>query len=468
LRKAIAAWYNRPVSKVDYQIIKYRHRAGWTHRDLLRLAHVRPASPEHSALFRWIINHEGKTQQTEVHALFEELTGTRYTINDLVELLIAKLQLAKRLEHKPKYVQQAATKLLKDVNRAVNFGHLTYSGTDQVIIVKDKANCIYCKNPKSQLIQAVNDLEETNSVNDIAFIVSKFKLPREAVESKNTELLNERKIWEALLPDMPMTALIRNLGQMSAKEFLVKNSPESKYVIEQLREDKIKAARIHPISLLSAYKVYEQSHGMRGKLIWTADADIVEALEEGFYKAFQNVEPTGRNRLLALDISGSMYGSMVAGIPGLDAGTTAAAIALVTINVEPHVTLKAFAHELIDLELSKKEKIHRVVAKMQNIPMGGTDCALPILWALKNHSQQDSFETFTDSETWSGRTHPHQALKQYRAAYNPQAKFVVVGMCSNEFTIADPNDAGSLDIVGCDPNTPRVIADFVKGESWLN
>jgi 60 kDa SS-A/Ro ribonucleoprotein len=43
------------------------------------------------------------------------------------------------------------------------------------------------------------------------------------------------------------------------------------------------------------------------------------------------------------------------------------------------------------------------------------------------------------------------------------AKLVVVGMTSNGFTIADPDDAGMLDVVGFDTATPAVIADFATG-----
>ena len=42
-------------------------------------------------------------------------------------------------------------------------------------------------------------------------------------------------------------------------------------------------------------------------------------------------------------------------------------------------------------------------------------------------------------------------------------KMVVVGMTSSEFTIADPDDAGMLDVVGFDASAPRVISDFSKG-----
>lgn len=57
LARAVAAWYLVPsVESVAYQTVKYRQREGWSHRDLLRLAHPRPADDdrERRALFEWI------------------------------------------------------------------------------------------------------------------------------------------------------------------------------------------------------------------------------------------------------------------------------------------------------------------------------------------------------------------------------------------------------------------------------
>jgi 60 kDa SS-A/Ro ribonucleoprotein len=42
------------------------------------------------------------------------------------------------------------------------------------------------------------------------------------------------------------------------------------------------------------------------------------------------------------------------------------------------------------------------------------------------------------------------------------AKLVVVAMSSDGFSIADPDDAGVLDVVGFDTATPRVISDFIE------
>jgi len=37
-------------------------------------------------------------------------------------------------------------------------------------------------------------------------------------------------------------------------------------------------------------------------------------------------------------------------------------------------------------------------------------------------------------------------------------------MTSNGFTIADPNDAGMMDVVGFDSAAPQVISNFARGE----
>ena len=65
-------------------------------------------------------------------------------------------------------------------------------------------------------------------------------------------------------------------------------------------------------------------------------------------------------------------------------------------------------------------------------------------------------------ETWAGTIHPAQALRRYRAECVGDAKVVVVGMTSNGFTLADPNDRGMMDVVGFDTAAPAVIADFVR------
>lgn len=96
----------------------------------------------------------------------------------------------------------------------------------------------------------------------------------------------------------------------------------------------------------------------------------------------------------------------------------------------------------------------QVTAAVSNLPFVGTDCALPMLDALKHNLKVDAFIGYNDSETWAGKIHPLQALREYRQKTGIPAKLIVVGMTSNGFTIADPEVAGMLDVVGFSTNTP--------------
>ena len=79
---------------------------------------------------------------------------------------------------------------------------------------------------------------------------------------------------------------------------------------------------------------------------------------------------------------------------------------------------------------------------VSDLPFGGTDCALPMLYAQAREREIDTFVIYTDSETWAGDVHPAQALREYRRASGIDARLVVVGMVANGFSIADPDDPG--------------------------
>ena len=132
--------------------------------------------------------------------------------------------------------------------------------------------------------------------------------------------------------------------------------------------------------------------------------------------------------------------------------------------MEPSHDFVAFCHELVPLEISPRQRLDDVVRKVSGLPFGGTDCALPMLYAMERGRAVDTFVIYTDSETWAGDIHPAEALRRYRRATGIAARLVVVGMVANGFTIADPTDAGMLDVVGFDTSTPEVIAGFARGD----
>jgi 60 kDa SS-A/Ro ribonucleoprotein len=315
--------------------------------------------------------------------------------------------------------------------------------------------------PALRLIWAFERIQRAESCVDAVRLIREYRLPREAVP---TQFLSAPEVWEALLEtDMPMTALIRNLATLTRVGLLVPGSAATRQVVQRLGdEERLRAARVHPIAVLAALKTYAQGKGERGKSTWTPVPQVVDALDAAFYAAFQNVEPTGKRWLLALDVSGSMGMGTVAGVPGLTPRVASAAMALITAANEQHHTFLGFAHELIPLAISPRQRLDDVVSIVSNIPFGGTDCALPMVWAMKHKAKVDVFVVYTDSETWFGQLHPMQALSQYREKMGIRAKLIVVGMTSNGFSIADPDDPGALDVVGFDSAVPAVMADFVR------
>lgn len=309
---------------------------------------------------------------------------------------------------------------------------------------------------------------------EIIDLIRSHGLVREAVPTK---WLNSNAVWEALIEDMPLTAMVRNLAKMSSVGLLAPLSDASRLVRRRLEDAAaIRRARLHPLTVLLALRTYASGRGLKGSLTWSPLQEITAALDAAFYSAFAAVEPTGRRHLLAVDVSGSMSAT-VAGT-SLSCREAAAALACVTAAAERECHAVAFtsggwsdgrpsqlAHAGLSNGLTAfdpRGRLEEVVARTKALPMGGTDCALPMLYAAANNVPVDVFVVLTDSETWAGSVHPHEALKRYRQRTGIPAKMAVVGMVANNFSIADPDDGGMLDVTGFSTDVPVIMSDFAR------
>ena len=71
LRRAVADWYTgKDADALAYQAVKYRQRAGWSHRDLLRLSHPATTAPELRQTFDWIVRGSLDEQTPELIRAF--------------------------------------------------------------------------------------------------------------------------------------------------------------------------------------------------------------------------------------------------------------------------------------------------------------------------------------------------------------------------------------------------------------
>lgn len=388
-RAAVARWYNdKDPDDLAYQLLKYQQREGWSHRDLMRLAHPMPATNVHDELFKYVVKGEAR---------FEQMPA---------------------------------------------------------------------------MVEAVDEAKRADKVR-LVELIREHNLPRECIPN---QWLGDPEVWEALFEKMPMTALIRNLATMTRVGLLKTFGQETDRACEVITNaERLKKARVHPIQVLAALITYRSGHSARGESTWSPVAKIVDALDAAFYASFGNVEPSGAQTLLALDVSASMASGVIAGVPGLMPRVASAAMALITAATEKKYGFVAFTaghnnpgrrprgdEGMSILNITPRQRLDDVVRLISGIPFGGTDCSLPMLAAAQEGWMIDTFVIYTDNETWAGSVHPAKALQHYREKLGINAKCVVVGMTATGFSIADPNDAGMLDVVGFDTSTPQLISDFSK------
>lgn len=381
LVRAVAQWYtSRPLDQLAHQVVKYRQREGWSHRDLLRLSHPVTADDARRALFEWVCR---STVGGELPA----------AVVDFVDA-------------------QAATKVV-DWVRIINRGNG----------------------------------------------VSWEMLPDEA--------LGERDVWVALLEQgVPQTALLRQLPRLT--RLGLTDGDWGATIAERISDSqRLRRARVHPVNVLVAQRTYASGRSARGQGEWTPAAGITDALDAAFYRAYGAVEPAGKRTLLALDVSGSM-GWSATGL-ALTCREAAAALALVTAATEPFTRVVGFTAgdtrgAVTDLDIGVRRRLDDVCRYTEGLPFGATDCAAPMVWALKNRVEVDTFQVYTDNETWWGSIHPHQALREYRERTGIAARLAVVALTSTRTTIADPADPGQLDVSGFDSAVPALLADFSRGD----
>jgi len=375
-RRAMGNWYlDKNLPSLIYQVTKYRQRDGWTHRDVLRLAHPHTQNSAQNNVFKWI------------------------------------------------------TKGILENGNAV------------------------------ELLRKFDEMQQASSEDVVIHNVEEGWVSWEMIP---TQFLGSKNVWEALVRNgMPMTALIRNLGRMTANGTLVFGGDLVDLVCTQLTNaDYLHSARVHPYALLLALDTYGIGHGDKGKLTWGPLSRINEALNEAFFMSFEMGEPSNENIMIGIDVSGSMDWS-VSHIAGthITSRMAAATMAMATARTHKNCMAVAFTGNLTDIDLGSHRSVHDVCNQMARMNAGTTNCSLPMTHALQHKFGFDKFIIYTDNETHHHAIHPAVALDMYCKGVRP-AKLVVAAFVGSRFSIADPKRSDMLDVVGFDSAAPRIITEF--------
>jgi 60 kDa SS-A/Ro ribonucleoprotein len=92
VKKAVASWYlNKNTRDLSYQMIKYRQRQDWTHRDVLRTVHPKTTDTDKRALFDWACGRDGSVfRGGDGIPVFPEWAHPFYIVQGLAKMPAAK------------------------------------------------------------------------------------------------------------------------------------------------------------------------------------------------------------------------------------------------------------------------------------------------------------------------------------------------------------------------------------------
>lgn len=318
-------------------------------------------------------------------------------------------------------------------------------------------------------LNAYEQLKKGASESDVVDAITKYRMTWEMIPGNITRT---KKIWAALLENMPVGATIRNLGNLTEKGVF----NDTKYLDmleERFQPDSLKRAYIHPVNFAEALMIYQDGGKTgRSKLNWTPVPRVVDAMEDGIDASFEALEPTGQHFFHALDVSGSMSGMWSIGggsSQWLKPYQIEGIMSLATIRSEKNYFVGGFDTRFTPMKFTRKTSYGQVVNFESGLwpgNFGGTDASAAYDYAIAQNIKSDVFVFWTDSESWAGRRHPSQALKQYRDRVNKNAKAIYITLIpyGDNITLADPKDSRSYDIAGFNSQTPKLINMIARNE----
>jgi 60 kDa SS-A/Ro ribonucleoprotein len=293
-------------------------------------------------------------------------------------------------------------------------------------------------------LYAVEQARKAHEEHEVAHLIEEFALTPEMIPG---EWKSSTVVWEALLHDMPYATLLENLGTMTEVGVLAPMAPATALAITRLTDGRrVRQSGVHPIAVLSARLAYQAG----GEPV----RNIVDALDEAFYLATDNVEPTGKRIYLGISGKQSMQGT------GRNA--YAAALALAFARTERGLYVSVFDdNEVRPVEISKGDRLE-VVCEGVKGEACETAASLAIQDALERDLPVDTFVIVTDSETWSGDCDPGRAILAYREKTGITAKLAVIAMTADTYSTADPSDPLQIAVAGFDATVPVVVSNFIR------
>jgi len=517
-RRTMAHYYISHTGRdLAFHMTKYQNREGWTHADMIRMLHINPATLSDDGarlMFDYVMMKYARKPKTPSEKTLANLASQNVTIAPNPFKPLTKAEFVEKLNAISTPPIPTSASISAAPSAMTTFAQKTGAQTvvskvagfvsaltsvmpssaakpaaaaaakpateDETFVViseedGEEGSSQKKKGSSSQsqlqqvafLLKHLHALHEAGEKKDVPLACALIRSGRLVREHVPTTLFGSKEIWLTLLETMPLEALLRNLGKLT--QIGVAAEKHREIVVRLTNQTEVLKARIHPIKVLVASKVYTNGCGDSGSLTWTPNAYIGVALTDLFRISYGAVTPTGKRIMLGIDVSGSMS-TPVLGSKVLTCRDASIAMALLYIETEKNVSAVAFSDTLTDLiapsrfQLRRGMTLQQALTATNGMNFSSTDCVLPIQHAIKHNLQIDAFVVITDCETYAPNEHPQNALIRYRELTGIQAKLIVLGMTGNCFTIVDPTDRNTLNLAGFDTSTPEIASMFMRGE----
>ncbi|NNG67541.1 TROVE domain-containing protein [Caldanaerobacter subterraneus] len=283
-------------------------------------------------------------------------------------------------------------------------------------------------------ITAYERLKRTTNVKEQIALIQEGKLPHEIVTGV---VKPNREIWNAILYQMPIFALLRNLNTLDRAGVLDENR---EYIVSVLNDpERLAKSKILPFRFVKAFQEVEKA--------WMKDV-----LRYAVELTFNNLPEIPGKTAVFLDVSGSMEGDY------LRIGSVFA-LALYK-KTKGNSIFWTFDTSVYDPQPSIYDSILTQAEKIK--ARGGTDTGAPVRKLIEDKVYVDNIIIITDEQQNTGSPF-YRELERYRQSINPSAKAFVIDIAPYRSAMVPPTDTKTHYIYGWSEIVLHYIAMSIQG-----
>ncbi|KAG5886474.1 hypothetical protein JTB14_026734 [Gonioctena quinquepunctata] len=415
VQKVVGRYYkNKSPSELAHSYATCKSWHGWSHKDLVKLAHVKSDTPLKNAVINFILLNKVNEKENE-----EE--------KKIIEIMQKAELLRKSMDHK------VAVPLINDLKATINQVEPSLRKSAEVW------NAVLLNMTVSDILQVLPKLYK------LGFL--KKDAPTQAIV--NETLTNTQKVKASGIHPIEVFIHMKNFekgGKPLDPKLLVHLKTEKKMTEDEIT--KLKTPREAKCTL------------------------VLSNLQKCMNLACSNIQSFGKRYLITIDTTDKMDTPCLANknITGIEA---AVAFAWSLLKIEKDVTVAVFKEKEVSVvQLDKKGHLYEQVQKLRENKSKYVWLAAPMEWAASQKKHVDIFLTFihhkdihdnVPKEVIEKFGNLRAALQRYSKKVNlPNAKLVNFCLSSPDIVCAD-GTRNILDVVGFDCGVPRAVEAFCRG-----